>query len=152
MTPAFLPVLLNALLHGVKDKDSYIRASSLSSLGEVLERARFAVGNVIFEIVATLSGSAKLDAAAEVRRGAVLVIRKMLEGLGVDAVEALGGEVLKELYRLLKRLYENDDDDDVVKLHAQMALQILDENMRTLLFPSDGGENFVKKISVLSFR
>ena len=147
MTPAYVPLLLNALLHGVRDPDSYIRASCLSTLGEVLERARYAgVGHSLYEIVATVGGAAKLDAAPEVRRGAVLVIRKMLLGLGVDAMDALGGEVLKELYRLLKRLYQVDADE-VVKLQAQLAYEALDELMRDFIFPK---ESLVKKISVLS--
>merc|ERR1712183_988362 len=117
--------------------------------GEALEKARFAVaGNALFEILATLSGAAKLDPAPEVRRGAVLVIRNMLQGLGVDAIEALGVDVLKELYRLLKRLYEIDKDD-VVKLQAQLAFEALDLLMRDFLFPK---ETLVKRISVLSVR
>ena len=90
MTPVYLPLLLNALIGGIRDDDSHIRASSLSTLGEALEKARFAVaGNALFEIVATLSGAAKLDPAPEVRRGAVLVIRNMLQVYLNDLYDSL---------------------------------------------------------------
>ena len=148
MTPAYLPLLLNALLTGVRDPDSYIRSSCLSTLGEVLEKSRFAIGanHSLYEVVATLSGAVKLDADAEVRRGAVFVIRNLLRGLGVDAIEALGGQNLKELYRLLKSVYERDSDD-VVRLQAQLAYEELDSLMRKFLFPEI---SLAKNISVLS--
>ena len=148
MTPAYLPLLLNALLSGIRDPDSYIRASSLSTLGEALEKARYAIGanHALYEILATLSGAAKLDSAPEVRRGAVGVIRNLLRGLGVDAIEALGGEVMKELYRLLKYVYETDRDD-VTRLQAQLAHEELDVLMRKFLFPEP---SLAKKISVLT--
>ena len=148
MIPVYLPLLLNALLNGIRDPDSYIRASCLSTLADALEKARFAIGanHSLYEIVATLSGAAKLDASPEVRRGAVGVIRNLLRGLGVDAIEALGGEVLKQLYRLLKFVYETDKDD-VVRLQAQLAYEELDVLMRKFLFPE---VSLTKKISVLT--
>ena len=148
MTPAYLPLLLNALLCGIRDPDSYIRASCLSTLGDALEKARYAIGanHALYEILATLSGAAKLDSSPEVRRGAVGVIRNLLRGLGVDAIEALGGEVMKELYRLLKYVYETDRDD-ATRLQAQLVYEELDVLMRQFLFPEP---SLVKKISVLT--
>ena len=148
MIPAYLPFLLNALLRGIQDPDSYIRASSLSTLADALEKARFAIGanHALYEILSAMSARAKFDTAPEVRRGAVSVIRGVLRGLGVDAMEALGGEVMKELYRLLKHVYEVDKDD-VVRLQAQLAYEELDALMRKFLFPD---ASLVKKISVLS--
>lgn len=54
-------------------------------------------------------------------------------------------DVLKDLYHLLKHVVRLEPDD-VAKLHAQLALEELDEIMRNFLFPP---QKLEKKIVVL---
>lgn len=54
-------------------------------------------------------------------------------------------DVLKDLYHLLKHIVHLEPDD-VAKLHAQLALEELDEIMRNFLFPP---QKLEKKIMVL---
>ncbi|EPY84172.1 transport and Golgi organization 6-like protein [Camelus ferus] len=54
-------------------------------------------------------------------------------------------DVLKDLYHLLKHVVRLEPDD-VAKLHAQLALEELDEIMRNFLFPP---QKLEKKITVL---
>lgn len=54
-------------------------------------------------------------------------------------------DVLKDLYHLLKHVVRLESDD-VAKLHAQLALEELDEIMRNFLFPP---QKLEKKVVVL---
>lgn len=54
-------------------------------------------------------------------------------------------DVLKDLYHLLKHVVRLEPDD-VARLHAQLALEELDEIMRDFLFPP---QKLEKKIVVL---
>lgn len=55
------------------------------------------------------------------------------------------GDVLSELYRALKGVVRSDPDD-VAVLHAQLALEELDDVMRRFIFPQ---QKLEKKIVVL---
>lgn len=55
------------------------------------------------------------------------------------------GDVLLELYRTLKWVVRSDSDE-VAVLHAQLALEELDDVMRKFIFPQ---QKFEKKIVVL---
>lgn len=61
--------------------------------------------------------------------------------------QLLGGEVVAEVYRLLKRV-ESTEEDPLTRSHAQAALGELDSAMRQFLFPE---QTLSKKISVLNF-
>lgn len=74
------------------------------------------------------------EKAVEPRRAAVAVIRQILVGLGSEMTRYLTDDMLM-IYRTLKVIY-NDDADDVMRLQAQLALEVLNENMRDSLFPS----------------
>ncbi|KAK2085341.1 Transport and Golgi organization protein 6 [Saguinus oedipus] len=54
-------------------------------------------------------------------------------------------DVLKDLYHLLKHVVRLEPDD-VAKLHAQLALEELDDIMKNFLFPP---QKLEKKIVVL---
>lgn len=42
--------LLSSLLTGVRDSDEFVRASSLSNIGDVCKLLRFSVGSIIHEV------------------------------------------------------------------------------------------------------
>ena len=54
LTPHYFQILVQAFLTGVKDEESYIRASSLSNLGEVCRLSPQTVPSVIHEVNSTV--------------------------------------------------------------------------------------------------
>ncbi|XP_036753531.2 transport and Golgi organization protein 6 homolog isoform X1 [Manis pentadactyla] len=144
MVSKYQEPLIHTFLRGVRDPDCAHRASSLSNLGELCQRLDFLLGSVLHEVTACLIAVAKTDHEVQVRRAAVHVIVLLLRGLSQKATEVLR-DVLKDLYHLLKHVVHLEPDD-VAKLHAQLALEELDEIMRNFLFPP---QKLEKKIVVL---
>jgi len=124
--------LLNTFLVGVKDVDALVRASSLSNLGEVCRVLGFRIGPILQEILVCVRDVVSSDKAPEPRRAAVMVITLLLQGLEKDALRVLSDDILL-LYRALKELYLRETDD-ATKLHAQLALEEVDNIARTFLF------------------
>ncbi|XP_054435250.1 transport and Golgi organization protein 6 homolog isoform X1 [Pteronotus mesoamericanus] len=144
MVSKYREPLIHTFLRGTRDPDSAHRASSLSNLGELCQRLDFLLGSVVHEVTACLIAVAKTDHEVQVRRAAIHVIVLLLRGLSQNATEVLR-DVLKDLYHLLKHVVRSEPDD-VAKLHAQLALEELDEIMRNFLFPP---QKLEKKIVVL---
>lgn len=74
----------------------------------------------------------KHDKAPECRRAAVLVATLLFRGLGKDTLSSIGNDLV-DLYRGLKHLRDNDDDP-VLRLHAQLALDEIDQIVQEFLF------------------
>ncbi|KAG0729160.1 Transport and Golgi organization protein 6 [Chionoecetes opilio] len=144
LLPHYKDHFINAFLAGVRDPEWLVRAASLSALGDVCKELRFSLGPIVQEVFSVLNLAVVQDSSVEVRRAAVLVVTMLLQGLGGDALKVLR-EVLRELYRGLRRL-EATDADPVVRLHAQLALQEVDAIMRRFLLPSAG---LTKRIYVM---
>ncbi|XP_016056213.1 PREDICTED: transport and Golgi organization protein 6 homolog [Miniopterus natalensis] len=144
MVSKYREPLIHTFLRGARDPDSAHRASSLSNLGELCQRLDFLLGSVVHEVTACLIAVAKTDHEVQVRRAAIHVIVLLLRGLSQKATEVLR-DVLKDLYHLLKHVVRLEPDD-VARLHAQLALEELDEIMRNFLFPP---QKLEKKIVVL---
>ncbi|XP_051884631.1 transport and Golgi organization protein 6 homolog [Pristis pectinata] len=136
--------LIHVYLMGTRDPDSSLRASSLSNLGELCTCLDFALGSVVHEVTSCLSAIVKTEREAEVRRAAIHVITLLLRGLCEKALQVLG-DVLRDLYHLLKFAVQTDMDE-VVQLHAQLALEELDHVVKRILFPE---EKLEKKITIL---
>ncbi|XP_069037352.1 transport and Golgi organization protein 6 homolog isoform X2 [Lepisosteus oculatus] len=136
--------LIHVFLRATRDEDSSIRASSLSNLGELSQRLNFALGPLVHELCSCLTAIIRTDGEAEVRRAGVHVIALLLRGLSNRATEVLK-DVLRDLYRTLKFVVQNDRDE-VAVLHAQLALEELDDVMRRFIFPE---QKLEKKIVVL---
>ncbi|XP_032627261.1 transport and Golgi organization protein 6 homolog isoform X2 [Chelonoidis abingdonii] len=144
MSSQYRAPLIHAFLRGARDLDSTLRASSLSNLGELCQRLHFQLGSVVQEVTSCLTAIVKTDSEAEVRRAAVHVVVVLLRGLSEKATEVLR-DVLRDLYRLLKSVVVSDRDE-VTVLHAQLALEELDDIMRRFLFPP---QTLEKKLVVL---
>ncbi|XP_072038821.1 transport and Golgi organization protein 6 homolog [Amphiura filiformis] len=144
LVPHYSQQLLGAFLVGTRDSDPSMRASSLSNLADVCQLLRFSVGPIVHEIMNCVSTLLKTDPEVEVRRACVLVITLILKGLGSNALQVLEG-VMRDLYRQLK-LAITVEKDDVLLLHAQLALEELDIIMKDYLFPK---QTLSKKITVL---
>uniref|UniRef100_A0A1A8J4T5 Transport and golgi organization 6 homolog n=1 Tax=Nothobranchius kuhntae TaxID=321403 RepID=A0A1A8J4T5_NOTKU len=136
--------LVGVFLQGTRDVDQSVRASSLSNLGEICQRLDFSLGPLAQELSCCLTALMKTEKEAEVRRAAVHVIALLLRGLSDKTTQVLG-DVLLDLYRALKGVVRSDPDE-VTVLHAQLALEELDEVMRRFIFPQ---EKLEKKIVVL---
>uniref|UniRef100_A0A8C6RMG2 Transport and golgi organization 6 n=1 Tax=Nannospalax galili TaxID=1026970 RepID=A0A8C6RMG2_NANGA len=144
MVSKYREPLIHTFLRGVRDPDAAHRASSLANLGELCQRLDFLLGPVVHEVTACLIAVAKTDREVQVRRGAIHVIVLLLRGLSQKATEVLS-DVLKDLYHLLKHVVRSEPDD-IAKLHAELALEELDDIMRNFLFPP---QKLAKKIVVL---
>ena len=51
--PKYRDLLLNTVLTGARDSDSLVRASSISSLGEICKLLHFSLGNIVHEVCDT---------------------------------------------------------------------------------------------------
>lgn len=136
--------LLAVFLQGTRDLDQSVRASSLSNLGELCQRLDYALGPLAQELSSCLTALIKTEKEAEVRRAAVHVIALLLRGLSDKTTQVLS-DVLLDLYRALKWVVRSDPDE-VTVLHAQLALEELDDVMRRFIFPK---QKLEKKIVVL---
>ncbi|XP_015600322.1 transport and Golgi organization protein 6 homolog [Cephus cinctus] len=125
-------VLINAFLCGTRDPEPLVRASSLSCLGELCKVLGFRLGNIIVEVLYCIGCIIKTDKALECRRAGVLVATLLLRGLGKDALRSLGSDLVT-VYRGLIHLRDTDDDP-VLRLHAQLALEELDDIVKDFLF------------------
>ncbi|KAB5574851.1 hypothetical protein PHYPO_G00213890 [Pangasianodon hypophthalmus] len=144
LAPHYGRPLIGAFLSGTRDNDSSVRASCLSNLGELCQRLHFSLGPLAQELSMCLTTLIKTEKEAEVRRAAVHVIALLLRGLSDKTTQVLG-DVLLELYRALKWVVRSDPDE-VAVLHAQLALEELDDVMRKFIFPQ---QKLEKKIVVL---
>lgn len=63
-----------------------------------------------------------------------MVISSLLKGLGKETLLQLKDNLLP-IYRTLKDLYRDPDEDSVVRLHAQIALEELNDIVKQFLFP-----------------
>ncbi|XP_037622900.1 transport and Golgi organization protein 6 homolog [Sebastes umbrosus] len=136
--------LVSVFLQGTRDTDQSVRASSLSNLGELCQRLYYALGTLAQELSSCLTALIKTEKEAEVRRAAVHVITLLLRGLSDKTTQVLS-DVLLDLYRALKWVVRSDPDG-VAVLHAQLALEELDDVMRRFIFPE---QKLEKKIVVL---
>jgi hypothetical protein len=84
------------------------------------------------------------DKAIECRRAAVLVISSLIKGLNKEVLVQLK-ENLLPIYRTLKTIY-NENEDSVMRLHAQIALEELNDIVNQFMFPEI---NIEKQIFVL---
>lgn len=63
-----------------------------------------------------------------------MVISSLLKGLGKDTLVQLKDHLLP-IYRTLKNIYRDDSEDSVVRLHAQIALEELNDIVDQFMFP-----------------
>ena len=133
MAPSYKHLLINAFFGVGNDPDPLVRASGLSSLGEICRLLRFGLGNIAGELLQHLAASAR-DQEAVVRAAAAMVLTMVLQGLGSDTFRVLDHH-LRDLYRGL-RLLQGVEKDDTVLAHLGLALAELDQLTRQLLAPS----------------
>lgn len=84
--------------------------------------------------------------SAEVRRASILVCELLCQSLEQSTWITILGKELPSFYQLINQLYKNDRDE-IVRLHAQIALEALNRISREFLQPP---VTFEKKIRILS--
>jgi hypothetical protein len=84
--------------------------------------------------------------SSDVRRASILVCELLSQSLEQSTWLNILGTELKSFYQLINHLYKNDKDD-IVRLHAQIALEALNTICQEYLQPSIILE---KKIRILS--
>ncbi|CAH2067077.1 unnamed protein product, partial [Iphiclides podalirius] len=134
MCIVYKTLLLNTMLSACRDGDPFIRASALSNLAEIALVLHYRIGSIIFEVLVCVGSIIEADKAVECRRAAVMVISNLLKGLGKETLVQLK-ENLLPLYKTLNKLYKDENEDHVVRLHAQIALEELNDVVRQFLFP-----------------
>ncbi|KAF9415969.1 hypothetical protein HW555_006601 [Spodoptera exigua] len=127
-------ILLNTMLCAVNDTDPLIRTSALSNLAEIALVLHYKMGSIIYEVLYCIWNIIQTDKAIECRRAAVMVIASLIKGLGKDTLLELKDQLLP-IYRTLKSLYRDENEDKTVRLHAQIALEELNDVVRQFLFP-----------------
>ncbi|XP_044005035.1 uncharacterized protein LOC122850090 [Aphidius gifuensis] len=125
-------ILINGFLRGTCDNDYLVRASSLSCIGELCQILGYRLSGEIKIILSHIENIITTDKSPEVRRAAVMVTTLLLRGLGKDALVELGQDLLP-LYRGIKNL-RNNDDDEVLRLHAQLTLEEFDDIVQNFMF------------------
>lgn len=63
-----------------------------------------------------------------------MVISSLIKGLGKETLIQLKDNLLP-IYRTLKELYSDPTEDSIVRLHAQIALEELNDVVNHFLFP-----------------
>ncbi|XP_072936864.1 transport and Golgi organization protein 6 homolog [Epargyreus clarus] len=125
--------LLNTMLCACRDNDPYIRTSALSNLAEIALVLHYKMGTIIYEVLLCIWSIIETDKAIDCRRAAVMVISSLLKGLGRNTLIELK-ENLLPIYRTLNKLYKDENEDSVVRLHSQIALEELNSIVNQFLF------------------
>ncbi|XP_022244952.1 transport and Golgi organization protein 6 homolog isoform X2 [Limulus polyphemus] len=144
VAPKYRDLLLPMFLVGVRNPDYQLRTSCLSNLGEICKLLKFSLGPYTQEIFLCLRSVIQTDKSIEARRAAVLVISLLLQGLRKELFEILESE-LRDLYRHLRHIY-NTDQDEVMKLHAQVALEEINEITRKYFSPQ---QSLTKELRII---
>lgn len=63
-----------------------------------------------------------------------MVISSLIKGLGKEVLVQLKDNLLP-IYRTLKDVYNNNDEESVLRLHAQIALEELNDIVKQFIFP-----------------
>ncbi|CAF3876469.1 unnamed protein product, partial [Rotaria magnacalcarata] len=153
MSTKYSSLLINTLLNASKQTDDDIyRASALSNLGQLCTALRYSLSkdlseaNIFFLILIALKSYLSVSESSDVRRASILVCELLCQSLEQSTWLTILGNELPSFYQLINHLYKNDKDD-IVCLHAQIALEALNKISRDYLQPPIILE---KKIRILS--
>lgn len=122
---------MNAYLHGLKDEDVMIRASSLSNLAELCKRMKFALNRFLVEILYAIEILLDVERDTQVRRACIFVYVLLFEGLGEEIVNMVELKEIRRIYRKLKYLSNGINPNYSTKLNQEKKdekhKEVLDE-------------------------
>ncbi|CAF0765782.1 unnamed protein product [Adineta ricciae] len=147
MSTKYSSLLVNTFLNASKpSEDEMTRASALSNLGQLCTVLKYSLSKDLTEILHALRNYLSIFESDEVRRASILVCELLCQSLEQSTWLTVLGSELPSFYQLINQLYKNDKDD-IVRLHAQIALEALNAICQDFLQPPVILE---KKIHVLS--
>ena len=123
MAHCYAKPIMNMLLRASKDECDLIRVSTLSNLAEFCSVLKFRLNIYITEIMICIECTLKSDRSLEVKRACIMYFHLLLNNLDQTSLYAIENE-LRNIYKLLKNVY-NTTLDDLIQLHAQLALEQL---------------------------
>lgn len=118
------------LLKLVKDPD--LKASCLSNIAEICPLVSYKLTDFLQELLMIIRQSLQCEKSPLLRRSSIHVIRELLSMKNASDLFEILGPDLRDLNRLITRIFETDEDD-VVRLHAQLCIEELNAKMRKLL-------------------
>lgn len=131
MAMKFKQQLINCFLKGSRDINDEFRTSSLANLGSICRLCSYQIHNFFHEMFLQLEGIVKSDTYMPSKRAAAMVLSQILAGLpNLMDFQSF----LLPIYHLLKEILANESDDQT-KLHAEIALDHLNEKTRDFLKP-----------------
>ncbi len=104
----------------------------------------FIASFLVFQVFNAIHHVVQFDKAIEARRGAVVVLKLMLEGLGNDALRVLQ-TLIRDIWRTLIA-QRNSEPDEIMQVHIADAIESINKIVRNFLQPE---ETMTKKIFVL---
>lgn len=131
MAHCYAKPIMNMLLRASKDECDLIRVCTLSNLAEFCSVLKFKLNIYITEIMICIEYTLKSDPSIEVKRACIMFFHLLLNNLDQHSLYAIEGE-LRNIYTLLKTVY-NTTLDDLIQLHAQLALEQLDRIAKEIL-------------------
>lgn len=131
MAACYAKPIMNMLLRASRDECDLIRVSTLSNLAEFCSVLGFKLNVYITEIMVCLEYTLKSDPSIEVKRACIMFFHLLLNNLDAHSLAAIESE-LRNMYSLLKNVY-NTTLDDLIQLHAQLALEQLNRIAKEIL-------------------
>ncbi|KAJ3179698.1 transmembrane and coiled-coil domains-containing protein 7 [Gaertneriomyces sp. JEL0708] len=125
---SILPAILCVLL----DERRELRSSAQSLLACIAEVSPFSLLPVIHQVWDYVKHSLILEKSVETRRGAMMIIVFLIRGLGPRLFETVAMDVIKSIRTQIQITAENDEDE-LTRGHAKVALDDLETIVRTML-------------------
>ncbi|XP_074598312.1 transport and golgi organization 6 [Brevipalpus obovatus] len=136
MAHHFSKTVVDCFLVGLKEEDESLRVSCLSNLGQLCGTLRFSLGYHIDEIIFAIESLLTYDPSQDVKRACVMFVHTFLTGVDEKSISTIVDH-LKSIYHLIKAIDSKSLHDPIIRLHAHLALEQIDEKVRLILSPSN---------------
>ena len=120
-------LVVDCFLTGLRDENESIRVSSLSNLGQFCSSLKNALSYCIIEIVCAVECLLKTDPSLDVKRACLMFLYIMLNG--IENAEIILDH-LKQIYHIIKSIDSKSLGDDIIRVHAHLALEARSEERR----------------------
>lgn len=150
--------VVDCFLTGLKDENESIRVSSLSNLGQFCSSLQNALSYCIIEVICAVECILNTDPSLDVKRACLMFLYIMLNGIENPEVRFIDlltistwliifflffskSQVildhLKQIYHIIKSIDSKSLGDDLIRVHAHLALEAIDNLMRKLMKPEN---------------
>ncbi|KAJ3333703.1 transmembrane and coiled-coil domains-containing protein 7 [Blyttiomyces sp. JEL0837] len=121
--------IVPSILQVMRDTRTSLRASAVSLLSSIMEKAIYLVLSYIHQVLDYLTSLLAVETDMQCRRSAVLALLGLFQN--PRAYEALPGGVTKTVIRTLKGICETDQDE-ITRGHASHALEAIKNHFLSL--------------------